>query len=109
VFQVTRAYNVQTSSQSPPPKKPNPDNTLLYVALGLAAAGGAYFYFNNPEDVKDLKDRAQREATELKQKGKDTVEDAQNKADQLKVGCCPQSFAILFIAFSITVSKPRQD
>lgn len=92
-----RAY-----ATSPPPPNPTvkkePDNTLMYVALGLAAAGGAYFYFKNPEDVQDLKAKAKQEAEQVKQKGRETVDDVKTRGeetlrrgeveyDQVKV-CC---------------------
>ncbi|KAF9476379.1 hypothetical protein BDN70DRAFT_882561 [Pholiota conissans] len=85
-FAATRAYNANTTSQPQPPTQPprrpaGPDNTLLYGLLALGAAGGAYLYFKNPDDVKDMKERAHREVTELKQKGKDAADDVKEKAD----------------------------
>jgi len=70
----------------------------MYVALGLAAAGGAYFYFKNPEDVQDLRVRAKRDAEQVKQKGQATVDAVKTRGeetlrhgqaeyDQIKV-CC---------------------
>lgn len=54
----------------------------MYVALGLAAAGGAYFYFKNPEDVQDLKAKAKREADQVKQKGRETVDTVKTRAEE---------------------------
>lgn len=60
------------------------DNTLVYVALGLAAVGGAYFYFNN----QDVNAKANRE--QIKQKGVETAEATKSRVDdayrQAKVG-----------------------
>lgn len=92
-----RAYATGPPPPNPTAKK-EPDNTLMYVALGLAAAGGAYFYFKNPEDVQDLKVKAKREAEQVKQKGRETVDDVKTRSeetlrrgeveyDQVKV-CC---------------------
>ena len=81
-----RAYAVYTAPPPhapPPPPKKQSDNTLLYVAVGLAAAGGAYFYLSNPEDVQDMKDRARREATELKHKSKETADAAKSRAENV--------------------------
>jgi len=68
----------------------------MYVALGLAAAGGAYFYFKNPEDVQDLRVKAKQEAEQVKRRGRETVDAVKSRAgetvrdgeveyDQLKV------------------------
>ena len=63
--------------------KKEPDNTLLYVALGLAAVGGAYFYFKNPDDDQDLKAKATREAGQRKQKGSESVDAVKTRADKI--------------------------
>ncbi|EDR09125.1 uncharacterized protein LACBIDRAFT_294056 [Laccaria bicolor S238N-H82] len=52
------------------------DNTLVYIALGLAAAGGAYFYFNNPQDTNAKANREQ-----IKQKGVETTEATKSSDD----------------------------
>jgi len=62
--------------------KKEPDNTLMYFALGLAAAGGAYFYFKNPDDVQDLKVKATQEAGQVKQKGRESVDAVKIRADE---------------------------
>jgi len=55
---------------------------LMYVALGLAAAGGAYFYFKNPDDVQDLKAKATREAEQVKQRGRENMDTVKTRADE---------------------------
>jgi hypothetical protein len=62
--------------------KKEPDNTLMYVALGLAAAGSAYFYFKNPDDVQDIKAKAKREAEQVKQIGRESVGVVKTRADE---------------------------
>jgi len=54
----------------------------MYVALGLAAAGGAYFYFKNPEDVQDLKVKAKQEAEQVKRRGRETADAIKSRADE---------------------------
>src|SRR6266446_9790136 len=91
-FQTARHPRAYATTPSPPPAgrpasnpmaKKEPDNTLLYVALGLAAVGGAYFYFKNPDDDQDLKAKATREAGQRKQKGSESVDAVKTRADKI--------------------------
>lgn len=55
----------------------------MYVALGVAAAGGGAYYYlnNNPDQVRDLKAKAQRDEHEVKQKARETADAAKSRAD----------------------------
>lgn len=83
-IQPTRQYATLPGQAEPKQKS---DNTLVYVALGLAAAGGAYFYFNNPQDINA---KAKRDSEQVKQKGVETAEATKSRVDdaysQAKVG-----------------------
>lgn len=84
-IQSTRQYATTPGQAEPKQKARGSDNTLVYIALGLAAVGGAYFYFNNPQDINAKANREQ-----VKQKGVETAEATKSGVDdaygQAKVG-----------------------
>jgi hypothetical protein len=78
----------------------------MYVALGLAAAGGAYLYFKNPEDVQDVKSKAKREAEQVKQKGGETVDTVKTRAEEtLRHGEDQVKVRVVFRLFGIMTSS----
>ncbi|PPQ93665.1 hypothetical protein CVT25_012724 [Psilocybe cyanescens] len=81
----TRAYATPppppAGQPAPNPIPPKSDNTLMYTALGLAAAGGAYMFFKNPDEVNDLKAKARHDEEILKKGGRDIVDAAKARAD----------------------------
>jgi hypothetical protein len=89
IQQTTRQYATAPGplpeQAAPKQKARGSDNTLVYIALGLAAVGGAYFYFNNPQDINAKTNREQ-----IKQKGVETAEATKSRVDdaysQAKVG-----------------------
>ncbi|PPQ96811.1 hypothetical protein CVT26_006212 [Gymnopilus dilepis] len=67
----------------PPTSKPKQgsDNTLLYLALGVGAAGGAYYYLKDSGEAQDLKDKAKKDEEIVKHKGQEAIDAAKARAD----------------------------
>ena len=67
---------------------------MLYTALGVAAAAGAYVYFKNPEvsqEAKARKDELEKKARiemdKAKSRAGDMVQKGEGKVEQIKVRC----------------------
>jgi len=68
------------------------DNTMMYTALGIATAAGAYIYFKNPEvshEAKARKDELEKKARvemdKAKSRAGDMVQKGEGKVEQMKV------------------------
>lgn len=75
----------------PPPPSGQPakahqsggSNGLLYAALGVAAAGGVWYYFNQePEKANQLKEKAQSDEAKFREKAYGTLDAAKAKSDK---------------------------
>lgn len=53
----------------------------MWVALGLAGAAGAYWYYANPNDATALKRKAEADAEEMKRKARESVDAGKARAD----------------------------
>jgi hypothetical protein len=54
---------------------------MIYVALGIAAAAGGYWYYAHPEDVSATKNKAKADEEEMIRKGRQSVDAAKAHAD----------------------------
>ena len=83
---LSRAYTVppSTGQATPNRKVKHADNTLVYTALGLVAAAGAYYYFRNTDEGRELKDKAKAERDHMKSKGAEFADTAKGRAEDVK-------------------------
>lgn len=56
---------------------------MIYVALGIAAAAGGYWYYTHPEDVSATKKKAQANEAEVIRKGRESVDSFKARADDV--------------------------
>jgi hypothetical protein len=54
---------------------------MIYVALGIAAAAGGYWYYTRPEDFNAAKKKAQEAEEEAKREGRESVNAVKARAD----------------------------
>jgi hypothetical protein len=47
---------------------------MMYVAIGIAAAAGGYWYYTHPEDVNATKRKAKANEEEMIRKGRESVD-----------------------------------
>lgn len=70
-----------TSSPDQPTIKATASNSnMLYVALGIAAAAGGYWYYAHPDDVNKAEKKVKAEEEDMIRKGRDSVDSAKARA-----------------------------
>jgi len=56
---------------------------MMYLALGIAAAAGGYWYYTHPEDVNATKKKAKVNEAEVIREGRESVESVKARADDI--------------------------
>lgn len=56
----------------------------MYIALGLVAAAGAYYYFRDTDEAQELKNKAKAEQDHMKSKGSEFADTVKGRAEDVK-------------------------
>jgi hypothetical protein len=68
-------------SEIPAQKHTSSSPNAIYVAIGIAAAAGGYWYYTHPEDANALKRKAKVEEQEMLRKGRESIDAVKAHAD----------------------------
>lgn len=61
--------------------KKNSSNTFLYVVLGVAAAGSAYYYLTQDEQIsREIRAKAKENKEHVKSSTRDAIDNAKEKS-----------------------------